>query len=139
MTLSHPDRQTDVCLSPAVNLSECEVGNLSASANERLVRHFQRKYVLYLQAMVNVAFNQGLGLFRIQKNIRQASAAGFSQPCTSRLVGAAGTYRRRRAGLRPAGAPAGQLTVTQLAQSEALLEHGDVRTAAAALGRAAVL
>lgn len=73
----------------------------------------------------------------MQKNMRQTSAAGPSQPRTARLVGpggAAGTYRRRRAGLGPAGAPARQLAVTQLAQSEALLKHGDVRAAVAALG-----
>lgn len=77
-----------------------------------------------------------------QTNIRQASAAGFSQPCTCRSGGAGGaaaTYRRRRAGPGPAGVPAGQLTVAQLAQSEALLKHGDMRAAVAALGRTAVL
>lgn len=42
-------------------------------------------------------------------------------------------------GLGPAGAPAGQLTVTQLAQSEALLRHGDIGAAVAALHRTAVL
>lgn len=84
-------------------------------------------YISYLQTVVNIVFRT-----LVSSDNRRIEDKHPAE-------GAIATYRRRRAGLGPAGATAGQLAVTQLAQSEALLKHWDIGAAGAALGRTAVL